>query len=236
MLQHANLTFYWHYYWDENSPKYNANVTIDFGDADPAMKHLVVSAVGTECVQYPDNNPTMKLNAIRTAFTNIEEMKYELETRAARKTQNPNAETKYSKYPKEHIIETLIPYELKTMKFQVQHEFMHMLGCIHEQRHPDANIPWKEDVRKFFYIPKQKTIVNNFDTDSIMLYPDDQYGQHVEEGAEIPESELNYELSKGDIEGIKKLYPICEKRSDIPETWLTSVTVPYSDSHTEDIT
>lgn len=106
----------------------------------------------------------------------------------------------------------------------VLHEFGHALGALHEHQHPDANIPW--DRKALFdavmategmteemanamidsqFLPLDATeelAKNDYDRDSIMHYDVHNY-------TTIGDFELQHkgELSKGDIQLMKTIYP-----------------------------
>ncbi len=218
ILQHANLRFLWfHYYWPK-SPRYETDIQISFGDGDEKTKWLVVSPVGTETYMHPSITNGMKLNAVATAFKEVEVIKTELRERGIRKEMGtePLAENEYADTPKEYL-EYLIEYYLNTARFQVRHEFGHALGLCHEQRHPESGIPWANPEQHTMRV--QDVICTGYDPASIMHYPSQQYEQHIKEGEKTPLIKSNYELSEGDIKGIRMLYPLTVGKRDIPIAW-----------------
>ncbi len=204
VTKHANLRFLWHMNYGPDHSKYPADVTIDFGQGSEELKHLIVSAVGTEAYFYPEGNPTMRLNGVATAFNEVEEARKQIRFLEFGSTSSSN--NKYSSYTdKEYLNNTIIPHYLNTAKAQVKHEALHMLGFVHEQHHPYANIPWKADVN--LKLEAKDLMIIKYDPTSLAHYPTQQYEHLVVQGAQLNQVGYNVELSEGDIERIKMLYP-----------------------------
>lgn len=108
--------------------------------------------------------------------------------------------------------------DLKEFHQTALHEFGHALGLKHEHQHPEHDINWdkktiydrferpdlsrQEVYDNFFKLPTgESLLVTNYDAKSIM-----HYGIHpslTKDGRGVP---LNYTLSEGDKETIRKLY------------------------------
>lgn len=104
----------------------------------------------------------------------------------------------------------------------ILHEFGHLLGCIHEHQHPEADIPWdKPEVYTYYQGPPnnwdQQTVNVNlfqkysreitqfgkYDTKSIMHYAID--GQLLTDPSRA--TGWNEALSQADIDYVKRVYP-----------------------------
>jgi hypothetical protein len=107
----------------------------------------------------------------------------------------------------------------------VLHEFGHVLGLLHENQQPNADIPWNKDVVYEFYakppwnwsrdvvaaniFPESKLKINGyraFDRDSIMMYiriPK----EFLKDSSFPPVTNLSTTLSESDKDFAKKLYP-----------------------------
>ena len=216
VTKHANLRFLWHMYHGPESPKYSADVTIDFGQGDESLKHLIASAIGTEAYFYPEGNPTMKLNAVATAFNEIAEATKQIEFL---ESGSANHSTYYNHTDKEYLENTIIPHYFNIARTQVMHEALHMLGFVHEHQHPYANIPWKANVD--LKLEAKDLMIIKYDPASLTHYPTQQYEHLVVQDAQLKQLGYNLELSQGDIERIKMLYPYEEiDPPTLPQKWV----------------
>ena len=222
VTKYANLKILWNLYYGPDSPLYSSDVRIDFGAGSEKWKHLIVCAEGTDCFFYPQNKGTMRLNAVATYFQNIERMRLH-----AQQVADPSGSVfnnDLAGYSSEFIINTLIPNATRSIISQIKHEALHMLGIKHEQENPYANIPWK--INMLTRLSKSKVVPIGYDKDSIMHYPDEQYQKWVAEGTILDNVDYNYELSKGDIEGIQLVYPADIAGRAHPSSWDTVISQP----------
>ena len=87
----------------------------------------------------------------------------------------------------------------------VIHEVGHALGLIHGHTHPDANIPWSDPREEWTYEQPPEgynLALTEYDPDSVMTYPvrqDQTIGHRV--------INLNFKISNGDGEWMRKYYP-----------------------------
>lgn len=218
VTKYANLRFLWHMNYGDNHTKYPADITIDFSKGGEEWKHLIVSAVGTEAYFYPEGQPTMRLNGVATAFNEIAAAKEQISFLESGRISNSN--NFYANYTDaEYLNNTIIPHYFNTAKAQVKHEALHMLGFVHEQHHPYADIPWKEDVA--FKLEPENLMIVKYDPSSLTHYPTQQYEHLVVKGAKLKQVGYNVELSVGDIERIKMLYPPEEiDPPTLPQSWV----------------
>ncbi|KAL8383636.1 hypothetical protein RB595_010706 [Gaeumannomyces hyphopodioides] len=110
-----------------------------------------------------------------------------------------------------------LPENEQRFRYQVLHEFGHVLGCVHEHSSPKAKIEWDEDkVYKYFSKWKKSEISrqvlrrfradeaasSDFDTSSVIMYPIQAY--LVKKSNVKIEYRLNSELSAGDKAFIRR--------------------------------
>lgn len=214
VLQHTNLKFLW---FTDTSGAYSTNIRIALDDNSYAP-HAVHCAQGIEALLYPVKTPTMVLNSFSRYMEKVAEFTEML--------QRPLTEAeKQRRYTKDYIENYQIPHYLNLAKSVVHHEFMHMLGISHEQRHPDSGIIWENPER---WVDDGKR--NDYDIHSVMHYPYDQYKKYIEENhqEDLPNTDFmnsyRFELSKGDIAGLKQLYPKKRNPQGVPAQWLTMFT------------
>ena len=211
VLQHANLRFLWRHYYPDypDYPKLSSDVRIDFnfGDGDPKWDHLIDCAIGTRCYSYAEDQATMHVNAVKTAFREVENIDKEIADRRITGAEFVNPE--YKDRSIESLTNYLKPYYFDRAALQVRHEALHLLGFIHEQKHPDSKIIFESgsDIN----LEKSEVITTSYDVNSLAHYPTEQYRDSVAPGTILRDIPLNTKLSVKDIKGIKMLYPF-----DIP--------------------
>jgi len=111
-------------------------------------------------------------------------------------------------------------------KGRILHEFGHALGLIHTHQNPKAKIPWDIKAVVNFYngqfgwdleeinynvlqVHDENELQNldeNIDKDSIMMYPIEQF--LLKPGKQHFATVSNSELSKNDIDSIRKIYNV----------------------------
>lgn len=221
VLKYANLRIMWLHH-HEGYPKQSADIRIDFGKDDPKWKHLIVCAVGTECYMYSEDKPTMRLNAVKTAFKEADSVQEEINFRRLDGV-DEHIDPKYEGYSTEALEQALKPYYINSVATQIRHEALHLLGFAHEQRHPASGIPWK--VNSDMGLSEDEVVITEYDETSLAHYPSEQYKQHVPKGMAIPNVPHNSKLSELDKRGIRMLYPFETATPHSPKEWDSILTI-----------
>lgn len=136
--------------------------------------------------------------------------------------------------PNEPTMQLSLLHDEQRFRYQVLHEFGHILGCVHEHSSPKANIEWNEEkvaehYKKWGKLRIQEQITrrfhpdevtgSDFDTSSVMMY---LIEAHLVKQCDVEiRARVNSDLSQGDKTFISKQYPPCpiEEKAGIFLSW-----------------